>query len=153
VGRAVRRLLGAQRRQGERPFLRGRLRTDVELRRDVEAATHLGVPVSRFRGEERAQATTYEYDEAGRLTRSVTIAEPAWSEDDRALALALLEEQAETCSICGHLMSECRDPATARKWGVVHEICQPGAVAQAYAEDYGHTRGLVVHTRRTDGGG
>lgn len=80
------------------------------------------------------------------------MAEPGWSEDDRALVLALLEEQQETCSMCGHLVSECRDPRTGGHWQVVTEICEPGRVALAFAEDNREARGLHVYTRRTDGG-
>jgi YD repeat-containing protein len=124
---------------------------DAQLRSDIEAATRAGVPYSRFRGDERSEATTYEYDPDGRLTRSVTVREPEWTDDDRAFLLALLEEERETCPICGHPLALCRDPRTERKWTVVTEICQPGRVAQATAENEQGTRGLAIYTRLTEG--
>jgi len=89
--------------------------------------------------------TTYEYED-GVLVRSIT--EPEWSELDRGLLLALLAERAETCSMCGHLMSECRDKKTAGSWLVIEDICQPSRVAQATVEN-SKTRGAVFSTRRT----
>lgn len=74
--------------------------------------------------------------------------EPEWSELDRGLVLALLAERAETCKMCGHPMSVCRDPKTAGTWLVTEEICQPSRVAQATAEQ-SKTRGVVFHTHRT----
>ena len=124
---------------------------DPVLRGDVEAATRLGIPYSRFRGEERSEATSYEYDDDGRLARSVTVREPEWTPDDRALVLALIEEEKQICSICGHPLSECRDPSTAGTWMAVTEICQPGRIAQATAENERGTRGLSIYTRRTGG--
>ena len=89
--------------------------------------------------------TTYEYDD-GVLVRSVT--EPEWSELDRGLVLALLAERAETCPMCGHLMSECRDPKTAGSWTVTEVICEASRVAQATAEN-SKSRGAVFNTHRT----
>lgn len=80
------------------------------------------------------------------LVQSVT--EPEWSELDRGLLLALLAERAETCSMCGHLMSECRDSRTAGTWSVFEDVCQPSRVAQAWAEG-SKTRGAVILTHRS----
>lgn len=106
---------------------------------------------SRFRGDAPSSETTYEYDDAGRLVRSVTTADPDWTPTDRGLALALLAERAETCGQCGHPMSVCRDPRTARTWTVVTEVCQPSVVAQVVAEQVHEKkqRGVVISTRRT----
>jgi hypothetical protein len=70
---------------------------------------------------------------------------------DRGLLLALLAERRDTCSQCGHQVSECRDPKTAGSWTVVEEICQPSRVAQVKAEDAqkAKKRGVVLMTRRT----
>jgi len=81
----------------------------------------------------------------------VSVAESRWTDTDRGLVLALLAEQKETCSLCGHPMSVCRDPSTAGSWTVVQEVCQPTRVAQARSEDLAKTktRGAVLMTRRT----
>jgi hypothetical protein len=85
----------------------------------------------------------------------VTVREPKWTEHDRALVLALLAEERETCSSCGHPMAECRDPATAGTWRVHEEICQASRVSQAVADNYAEEkrprRGLHLFTSRTGG--
>jgi hypothetical protein len=95
----------------------------------------------------------YEYDEHGRVTRSLAVAEPEWTDADRGLVLALLAERAETCPSCGHLTSVCRDESTAGTWQVLEEVCQPSRVAQAVAEGVaeGKRRGVVLLTRRVNG--
>jgi hypothetical protein len=92
----------------------------------------------------------FQYSRKGRLIRSVAVSDPDWSDLDRGLVLALLEERAETCSMCGHPMSVCRDPRTAGTWQVVEEICQPSRVAQAASENAHErkARGVVISTRR-----
>jgi hypothetical protein len=108
------------------------------------------VPYSRFCGEPASTETRFEYSRKGRLIRSVAVSEPDWSDLDRGLVLALLEERAETCSMCGHPMSECRDPRTAQKWLVDEQICQPSRIAQAASENAQErkARGVVIMTRR-----
>lgn len=92
----------------------------------------------------------FQYSRKGRLIRSVTVSDPDWSDLDRGLALALREEQAETCPSCGHPMSVCRDPRTAGGWQVIEEICQPSRVAQAASENAHEAkrRGVVIMTKR-----
>jgi hypothetical protein len=87
------------------------------------------------------------------VVRSSTTTDPEWTVADRGLLLALLEERAETCPQCGHLMSECRDPATAGHWEVVTEVCEPSRVAQVMQEEIADQkrRGVVVKTRRHRG--
>lgn len=89
------------------------------------------------------------------MVRSVTTRPSPWGDEDRALVLALLAERADTCPSCGHPVDVCRDPATAGHWQVLQEICQPGRVAQAVAEDVAKDgrRGVVISTRRTGGTG
>lgn len=65
---------------------------------------------SRLHGREPRQVTTYEYDDTGRLVRSVTVREPEWTERDLAEATALLALEAETCPGCGQPISESTHP-------------------------------------------
>jgi hypothetical protein len=85
----------------------------------------------------------------------VTLTESVWTEEDRGLLLALLAEQNETCKICGHQMSVCRDPRTAGTWQVVPSICQPGRVMAAEAENAIESkrsmRGVVLGSKRSGG--
>jgi hypothetical protein len=82
----------------------------------------------------------------------VTVTEPRWTDLDRGLLLALLAEQRETCSECGHPMSQCRDPKTAGHWEVIRAICEPSRIAQAEASNLAEAktkqRGVVLSTRR-----
>lgn len=77
------------------------------------------------------------------------VTESVWTDEDRALVLALLAEQRETCSSCGHPMSQCRDPATAQRWTVIESVCQPGRVMAAAAENNAKVgrRGIVLGSK------
>jgi YD repeat-containing protein len=72
-----------------------------EFRRRVEAAERAGIPSSKLDGREPREVTEYEYDDEGRLTRSVTVREPEWTEQDVAERLALAEYRDSLCSCCG----------------------------------------------------
>lgn len=78
-----------------------------------------------------------------------------WTDEDRLLVLALAQLEEDTCEICGHPKSECRDSATAGTWQVLTEVCQPGRIAKAVAEDASSkaSRGVVYKTQRTEGYG
>lgn len=55
--------------------------------------------------------TVYEYDDAGRLLRTVSQAEPEWDEQEQAWALALASyEEDETCPVCGGPKAICQAP-------------------------------------------
>jgi len=94
--------------------------------------------------------TVYEY-EGDRVVRSVTTTEPEWTDADRGLVLALLAEQRDTCPMCGHPMSQCRDEKTAGGWTVIEEVCQPSRVAQAVAHNVAESkkRGVALLTKRS----
>jgi hypothetical protein len=79
------------------------------------------------------------------------VTDPEWTDTDRGLVLALLEERASICSSCGHPMSECRDPKTAQTWQVLTEVCQPSVIAQVMQEQVQEAkkRGVIIMTRRT----
>lgn len=48
----------------------------------------------------------YEYDEEGRVARTVSQSEPEWNDDDRADMEALAALESDECSGCGHPLSE-----------------------------------------------
>jgi hypothetical protein len=60
-------------------------------------------------GWEPRRTTTHEYDERGRLVRSVETAEPEWDPESYALLAALADYEAELCPRCGEPLSECMD--------------------------------------------
>lgn len=70
----------------------------------------------RFSGWEPAEFTEYEYDEDGRLVRSVTTREAEWDEQERAWMLSLAEHESGLCPLCGRPMSVCTDPASEGRW-------------------------------------
>lgn len=83
----------------------------------IEAAERLGISPRRLDGWEPAETTTYDYDDAGRLVRSVTVREPEWSEQDRAWMLALVGYRASLCPTCGGPIEEC-GPESEGRWQV-----------------------------------
>jgi hypothetical protein len=58
-------------------------------------------------GREPVTTTTYEYDDDGRVARTVAVREPEWTEQDRAelLALALYRTWLCPCG-CGYLAKD-----------------------------------------------
>lgn len=52
----------------------------------------------------------HEYDNAGRLVRSVTSTEPEWDEQERAWALALAAFEDSLCPLCGRPLAICSAP-------------------------------------------
>lgn len=86
-------------------------------------------------GREPRSWTTYEYDEHGRVARSVTEREPLWTDEDRAWHLAYYAEVAEVCPGCGLPLDECRDPKSAGKWRVVENQCEACRIGEAHADN------------------
>jgi len=69
------------------------------------------VPRSILLGRQRKSVTTYEYDENGRLVRSVTVHDPEWTEEDYGWAAAEESNRAALCpGGCGHPLEETIDP-------------------------------------------
>lgn len=82
----------------------------------------MGVSPRRLSGWEPAVATTYEYDDAGRLIGSVVEREPEWSREDVEAMVALMESK--RIGPHGHPMDEAvsrdGDPSNPdRKWDYV----------------------------------
>lgn len=84
-----------------------------------------------FLGRELAERTTYIRDGDGLVVEAVTVRGSAWTDDDRAWAIALLEEQRERCSGCGQPLAVCMDPRTEYTWSVVRHTCQACLVMEA----------------------
>ena len=114
------------------------------------------MPLSVWRGEPVRETTTHHGPDGAVTGTSVTVRESPWSEDDRALALALLAEERDTCPGCGQPLEVCRDPATAGTWTVHQEVCQSCVVAEATRDNMaeeasGRRRGVHLYTGRTPG--
>ena len=78
----------------------------------MEAAERLGVSLRRFDGWEPTEVTEHEYDDAGRLVRSVSRRESEFDEEDRGWFLALALCRRLTCAGCGHWLPESTSTAT-----------------------------------------
>lgn len=55
----------------------------------------------RFLGWEPSHVAVHEYDDDGRLVRTVSTPEVEWDDDERAWMLALAELEAQSCDGCG----------------------------------------------------
>jgi hypothetical protein len=58
-----------------------------------------------FNGADRIETTVYEYDQAGRVVRTVTRSTD-WLEEDTIAAIELENYEADTCQGCGGQRSE-----------------------------------------------
>jgi len=81
----------------------------------------------------------HEYDDAGRLIRSVTYTEPEWDDRERGWALALLDLEADTCPGCGGSITETTRPESEGHWHVppptrCHRCTALANAQQPYAE-------------------
>jgi hypothetical protein len=83
-----------------------RLTQHAELRRQVEAATRLGISLRRWSGWEPVRTVTTMPDGTQQITT-----EPEWDDDDRAWVEALLDLEAQRCPGCGGHLPETTDPA------------------------------------------
>lgn len=91
------------------PFLVDRLAHQPDFRRDVEAATRLGISHRRWSGWEPKEVTEHVYED-GRLVRSATTREAEWDGEQRGLVLALLSFEGQSCHGCGGFLPETTDP-------------------------------------------
>jgi hypothetical protein len=67
--------------------------------------------------------------------RSVTTAEPDWTDDDRGWLLALLAEERLECTGCGHPLEVTTDPKTRYGWRVHKQVCQACEVLEATVDN------------------
>lgn len=69
------------------------------------------MPRSLLLGRRLTSVTVYEYDdETGRLIKSVTTHDPAWTEEDLAYAQAYRRNENDRCPGCGLPLSETTKP-------------------------------------------
>jgi hypothetical protein len=74
---------------------------DPHIRARVETARTLGISVKRLDGWEPREIHEHEYDESGRLARTVVVREVEWDDEERGWLLALAEREAAECRRCG----------------------------------------------------
>ncbi|MCC5574472.1 hypothetical protein IMZ11_02300 [Microtetraspora sp. AC03309] len=95
-------------------------------------------------GRELRSVTTYEYDDDGRLVRSVTVHENPWDAQNVGWAVAKMAEDADRCPGCRMSLSETtamRDGEPAHSYHVdiprVCRACEALAKRQdSYAKEY-----------------
>jgi hypothetical protein len=90
-----------------------RVASDPGLRRLLEVARSWGVAPSVFAGRELS--TRHDHDAAGRSVLSVT---GGWTEEDRELAVALADWEADLCGGCGHPLAETTAPGNEERYEV-----------------------------------
>jgi len=82
--------------------------------------------------------------------------EPLWLDDDRDAAVALLEEEADTCAGCGHPKSESMHPTADGAYTAEVLRCHACATrvrkVNAYTSARGDTAGLMVAVTRKESG-
>lgn len=82
------------------------LAEDPQIRAVVETARAWGISPKRLLGWEPEHVTVYEYDDAGRVTRTTTTIEPEWDDKQRELAFALQAYEADLCPGCKQPLTE-----------------------------------------------
>ena len=105
--------------QGVHPKIRARLRASGQQRLEAEQARAYGVPRSILLGRPVPQS-----------------GEPLFTEEDTAYALALAEEERETCVHCGLPIVVCSDPQYQYAFEGRERMCWPTyALAQHRNKD------------------
>lgn len=130
------------------------LRADPLERAVLRAARSWGVPPTRFMGRgARLDLTVTERDQAGRPVRYVD-ARPEWTDDDRALALAIEAYEREICDGCGFPLQDTTDPLNEGRFVATGAIRCHGCLAQATAgavygetDKHAHTLRIPVEFR------
>lgn len=132
---------------------------DIEpgLRAAVEVARSWGVSPSVFFGAGTQAVTTYEYDDLGRLLRSVTVHESSWRDEDRDLAYALAEWENGLCPGCGGELADTmnRDHegayvADRERLGICWR-CAGQATAGREFEKHPHAHAFLIPVRLDEG--
>lgn len=105
----------------------------------------------RFNGWEPRSVTTteHEYDDTGRLVRSVatTVTEPEWDDKNRAWSIALVEYEHGLCGSCNNPLAITTDPGMEGRY--VHDgfkVCHHCAKAEQAHEKYANSKFLRPST-------
>jgi hypothetical protein len=106
------------------------------------------VAPSRWRGREPKTTITHEYNDDGRLVRSVVSRETEWLESDRAEALALGLEDAARCGGCGQPVDESMDEDSEGSYQAKAYSCHACAARDAKAPDYADQNGIYFKVVR-----
>jgi len=120
----------------------------------VEAARSLGISLKRFTGWEPATVIEHEFDESGRLFRSVQTVEVEWDDEQRAWVRALAELERQTCNGCGGFLQDTLDPET--EWVADQPYrchrCEALEIRRKQVSEKAHNPGSLViwpvHERR-----
>jgi hypothetical protein len=102
------------------------------------------VSLKRFDGWEPTETTVHEYDDAGRLARSVATREPEWDAGQRGWMLALAEYRAGRCPDC---RGELKQTLSIEDWDVeppirCHRCTAIAEAASDHAKDHKHMHAL-----------
>lgn len=107
----------------------------------------------RFLGWEPERVTTYFYDDAGRLVRSVTVTEPEWDDEERAWAYALTDVEAEMCpGGCGQPLAESTAVGADEDYDVLFVQCHACATRARRQEDRSNPGELLRVVNTTERG-
>lgn len=111
----------------------------------------MGVSLRRFDGWEPVEVHDHEYDETGRLIRTVVTREPEWDEDQRLWMLGLTLREASECHRCGGSLHETTDYQW--KWQPSPPtVCFRCVALAASAHEYDkhpQRAGLIHHVTKT----
>jgi hypothetical protein len=124
-----------------------RVATDPDLRRVLEAARSWGVSPSVFLGRELN--TRHVLDAADRAVASTT--EAAWTDEDRALAVALGDYESQLCGGCGQPLAETTLAENEERYDVRVSArchcCTAIDIAETAAQKMPHPGALMLSAR------
>lgn len=114
------------------------LRADEGLVVALQTARAWGASPSLFFGTPKRSHTQYRYAESGRLEETWSTHEPMWTDEDRELAFALAEYEADLCA-CGRPLAETMEAAhefayRAELAGRCHACTAQDAAAKPYED-------------------
>ncbi|HEX6873683.1 MAG TPA: hypothetical protein VF163_21500 [Micromonosporaceae bacterium] len=95
----------------------------------------MGISDKRFGGWEPAETHEHEYDDAGRLVRTVVTREPEWDEQERAWMLALRLYRAQV-GPCGHYLPDTTAAAAEERWVGSHIRCHACTAVRQTMDTY-----------------